>query len=231
MPDPAWRFTPIVFDAYGTLFDPNAVAVPLEAIFPGRGPELATAWRETQLRHTWLRTVMGAYVDFDTVTRHALGQVLDAAGLSADPATIDQLLAHERALPPFPEVVAALTAIESDWPMAILTNGTQSTMEAIVRAAGLSDRIPTVLSVDIVRAYKPAPQVYRMASDHFGVDPSAVYFVSGNGWDCAGAAAFGLRAIRVRRGSGPAVTERVGPAPIATIDDLTGLAAVLRQPD
>ena len=173
---------------------------------------------------------MSAYVDFDTVTRHALAQVLEAAGLSADPAGFDELVAHDRALPPYPEVVSALKAIESDWPMAILTNGTQSTMQAIVRAAGLSDRIPTVLSVDIVRAYKPAPQVYRMASDHFGVDPSAVHFVSGNGWDCAGAAAFGLRAIRVRRGSAPAFNERVGPAPVATIDDLTGLVAVLRQP-
>ncbi|HVA85097.1 MAG TPA: haloacid dehalogenase type II [Candidatus Saccharimonadales bacterium] len=227
MTDAPWRFTPIVFDAYGTLFDPGAVAVPLELKVPGRGVELAAAWRATQLRHTWLRTLTGTFVDFDTVTRHALGQVLQEAGLSLDAGAIEELLAHDRTLPPYPEVVSAVTAIEADWPMAILTNGTQSTVETMVRAAGLAERIPTVLSVDVVRAYKPSPQVYRMASDHFGVDPSAVHFVSGNPWDCAGAAAFGLRAIRLRRGSA-ADDERIGPPPAATIDDLTGLAAVLR---
>jgi 2-haloacid dehalogenase len=232
-----WRFTPIVFDAYGTLFDPGAIAAPLDARFPGRGAELAAALRSTQLRHTWLRTLIGDFVDFDTVTRQALEQVLEEAGLAADdgPATGDRLaadgpfaaglLARYRELPPYPDVIPALATLDPDWPLAILTNGSGPTVEATLRAAGLAERITTVLSVDIVRAYKPSPQVYRMASDHFGVEPSAVAFVSGNAWDCAGAAAYGLRTIRVRRGSG--VAERVGPAPAATIDDLMGLRTAL----
>lgn len=225
--DQPWQFTPIAFDAYGTLFDPAGVTGRLDGAFPGRGAELAAAWRSTQLRHTWLRTLIGDFVDFDTVSREALEQVLEETGLAADGRAIGELVAGYRDLPLYPDVLAGLAALEPDWPLAILTNGTQATVEATVRAAGLADRIPTVLSVDIVRAYKPAAKVYRMASDHFGVEPGEVTFVSGNGWDCAGAAAFGLRTIRVRR-RGAGVAERVGPAPAAVMDDLLGLRAALR---
>lgn len=216
---------PIVFDAYGTLFDPGALAEPLESRFPGRGVELARAWRATQLRHTWLRTLMGAFVDFDAITRDAIEQVLQEAGLPADVRLTDDLLARYRELPPYPDVRPALAAVEPDRRVAILTNGARSTVEATVRAAGLADRIPVVLSADTVRVYKPAPAVYRMASDHFGVEPGEVLFVSGNAWDCAGAATFGLQAIRIRRRD--EVAERVGAAPLATIDSLHDIRSVL----
>src|SRR3954453_8336023 len=102
---------PIVFDAYGTLFDPAALAGPLERRFPGRGSALASAWRATQLRHTWLRALMGAtaWADFDTVTRVALEQTLDGAGLPADDVVTDELLARYRTLPAYPDVVEGLT--------------------------------------------------------------------------------------------------------------------------
>jgi 2-haloacid dehalogenase len=225
--EPTWRFTPIVFDAYGTLFDTGSLGPRLDASFPGRGTELAGTWRSTQLRHTWLRTLIGSFVDFDTVTREALEQTLEEAGLAAEGHPVAELAAGFRELPLYPDVRPGLAALEPDWPLAILTNGAQSTVEAMVRAAGLEDRIPTVLSVDIVRAYKPAAKVYRMASDHFGVEPAEVTFVSANGWDCAGAAIYGLRTIRLGRGS--AVAERIGPAPAATIADLLGLRAALGQ--
>ena len=226
MGDQPWRFTPIAFDAYGTLFDPAGIAARLDGPFPGRGPEVAAAWRSTQLRHTWLRTLIGDFVDFDTITRQALEQTLEELGIAADGRVVDEVVAHYRELPLYPDVLPALATLEPDWPLAILTNGSQATIEGMVRSAGLAERIPTVLSIDVVRAYKPTAKVYRMASDHFGVEPGEVTFVSGNGWDCAGAAIYGLRTIRVARGS--RVVERVGPAPAATIDDLLGLRAVLR---
>jgi 2-haloacid dehalogenase len=220
---------PVVFDAYGTLFDPASLAEPLEARFPGRGGALAAAWRATQLRHTWLRSLMGAYRDFDRLTRDALEQVLTEAGLAADPELIDDLGARWRTLPPYPDVGAALAALEPDRPLAILTNGRRETVEATVRAAGLADRIPDVLSVEAVGVYKPAPVVYALAEAHFGRPLGTIWFVSGNGWDCAGAVAAGLRFIRVRRdGSG---RERIAEPPVATIDALTELPSVVRDGD
>ena len=217
---------PVVFDAYGTLFDPIALTGPLERRFPGRGQELALAWRGTQLRHTWLRSLMGEWADFDAVTRDALVQTLDGAGLPADESLAAELLAAYRTLPAYPDVMDALAALEPDRPRAILTNGTRHTVEATVRAAGLQGALPVVLSVADVRIYKPAPGVYSLAPAAFGVGPGDVTFVSGNAWDCAGAGAFGLRVVQIRRSPEP--EERVGPPPAAVIDDLRELPRLLR---
>lgn len=217
---------PVVFDAYGTLFDPLGLAEPLERRFPGRGSELAAIWRATQLRHTWLRSLMGAWADFDAVTADALEQTLTEAGVTPDMGLAADLLAAYRTLPPYPDVAGMLATLEPDRPRAVLTNGTRRTVEATIGAAGLADALPVVLSADNVRVYKPSPTVYALATLHFGVGPADVTFVSGNGWDCAGAGAFGYRVIRVRRGI--EANEGVGPAPAAVIDDLRDLRKVLR---
>jgi 2-haloacid dehalogenase len=218
---------PVAFDAYGTLFDPAALGGPLEEAFPGAGRALAAAWRSTQLRHTWLRSLMGAYLDFDSVTAAALEQVLADAGLRAPAGLVGALLARYRTLPPYPDAVEALAALEPQRPLAILTNGRRATVEATVHAAGLSARLPVVLSVEDVGVYKPAPAVYALAQTHFGRPAASIWFVSGNAWDCAGAAGAGLRVVRVRRS--PDGPELVGPPPAATIETLADLGSALRS--
>ena len=220
---------PVVFDAYGTLFDPAALAEPLEAAFPGRGVALATAWRSTQLRHTWLRSLMGAWADFDAITADALSQTLGEAGLAAPAGLADDLLVRYRTLPAYPDVGPGLAVLPAGQPLAILTNGRRATVSATVAAAGLAHRIPVVLSVEAVRIYKPSPLVYGLATAHFDVASAGIWFVSGNAWDCAGAAAAGLRVIRLVRGAASGAPEAVGPAPAVTIPDLSHLAGVLQD--
>lgn len=223
------ELAPVAFDAYGTLFDPAALAAPLEAAFPGRGGALAAAWRATQLRHTWLRTLMGRFVDFDTITGEALRQVIADADVEASPGLAGDLLARYRTLAPYPDVRPALERLEPARPVAILTNGRCETVSATVAGAGLTGRIPDVLSAEAVGVYKPAAAVYRLAGEHFARPLGAIWFVSGNGWDCAGAAAAGLRTIRVRRS--PDGPEAAGPPPVATIATLEELPSVLRDRD
>jgi 2-haloacid dehalogenase len=142
------------------------------------------------------------------------------------PRLVGSLLARYRTLPPYRDAAAALSALEPDRPLAILTNGRRATVKATVAAAGLEARIPVVLSVEDVGVYKPAPAVYALVTAHFARPAAAIWFASGNAWDCAGAAAAGLRVIRVRRSlDGP---ELVGPPPFATVATLAELPSVLR---
>jgi len=60
-----------VFDAYGTLFDVHSVVTALQAITP-EAEAVSRLWRTKQLEYTWLRSLMGRYVDFWTVTEEAL---------------------------------------------------------------------------------------------------------------------------------------------------------------
>jgi len=82
-----------------------------------------------------------------------------------------------------------------------------------------------VLSVDTAQIYKPSPTVYQLAVSAFGVEAGEIGFVSANGWDCSGAAAFGFQVIHVNR-YGQA-KERLGVEPSATVSDLTEAATLL----
>ena len=58
----------LVFDAYGTLFDVHSVIALCDRKFPGQGAELSKLWRTKQLEYTWLRSLVGRYEDFWSVT-------------------------------------------------------------------------------------------------------------------------------------------------------------------
>ena len=50
-----------------------------------------------------------------------------------------------------------------------------------------------------VRAYKPAPEVHRLAVDAVGCPPERVLMVAAHAWDLRGAQAVGLRTDYVQR--------------------------------
>jgi len=208
-----------VFDAYGTLFDPHGLTERLETAFPGRGRAISVSWRHAQLRYTWLRSLMGRWAPFDVVTADALRWACDVHGVDPDDEMIDAMMEAYRSLPAYPDVGPALEALPG--PLAILSNGSHPMLQAACNAAGISDQIQVVLSSDHVSVYKPDPRIYRLVPDRFGVTADEVRFVSGNGWDCAGAAAVGFDVIHVSRGSEP--PERLGAGSPPTIVDLRDL--------
>ncbi len=61
----------VAFDAFAVL-DPRPIFALAENLFPGKGADLATAWRTRQFEYTWLRTASRQYVDFWRVTEDAL---------------------------------------------------------------------------------------------------------------------------------------------------------------
>ncbi|MET0606885.1 MAG: HAD-IA family hydrolase, partial [Beijerinckiaceae bacterium] len=86
---------------------------------------------------------------------------------------------------------------------------------------GLANDLDGVWSVDLIRAFKPDPRVYRLATDGFGLKTDELCRVSSNRWDIAGATAFGMRAIWVNRAGLP--QEYAELAPVAVVNDLNGI--------
>lgn len=217
----------VVFDAYGTLFD-VAGAARTAASEPGGGaladvwPRLAGDWRRKQIEYSWHRSITGHHAGFDVVTADALDWAMDAAGLR-DAVLRARLLALYDRLPCYPEVRAVLAAV--DRPKAILSNGTPAMLAAACGAAGIAGAFDAVLSVQDVGMFKPAMPVYRMVTDRFGVAPDEVMFVSSNGWDVAGAAAFGFATLWVNRTGAP--RERLPFGPAHEFPDLTLLKGLL----
>jgi 2-haloacid dehalogenase len=227
MPHPPARA--VVFDAYGTLFDVAGAARAAAAEPGGEGladiwPRLAEDWRTKQLSYTWLRSLMGRHADFAQVTADALDWALDRHGLN-DPALRARLLSLYDRLPAYPEVPAVLAALKARAvPTAILSNGTPAMLSAATEAAGIAPLVGTILSVEALGIYKPHPSVYALATAQFGCNHGDILFVSSNGWDIAGAAAFGFRTAWVNRAGQPGDRLPVGPR--HTLPDLTGIPAL-----
>jgi 2-haloacid dehalogenase len=217
----------LVFDAYGTLFDVHSVTRLAETLYPGKGAALSQAWRVKQLEYTWLRSLMGRYEDFDSVTAAALEWAVAALGLDRSASAQAQLLAEYRRLATFPEVKDTLAALGLARTLAIFSNGHPKMLQAVVDHNGLgatfADR---VLSVHEAGIFKPHPSAYALVVKRLGIAAGRIAFVSSNGWDAAGAKAFGFRACWVNRGGAP--EEKLGAPPDAIVKDLGEIAAVLR---
>lgn len=218
-----------IFDAYGTLFD-VAGAARAAAAQPGGErlatlwPRLAEDWRRKQIEYSWHRTLTGNHADFARVTADGLDWALEAAGIS-DAALRAHLLALYDRLPAYPEVPGVLAELRAQGvTTAILSNGTPAMLAAATGAAGIT--VDNVLSVEEVGRFKPAPAVYALIEDRLGIPPAEVLFLSSNGWDVAGAAAFGLTPLWINRAGLP--VERLPHGPAAVIADLTPLPRMTR---
>jgi 2-haloacid dehalogenase len=123
-------------------------------------------------------------------------------------------------------VIPALRMLrERNVPLCVLTNGVRASAERALHDGGIRDLLDDVLSVDAVRAFKPDPRVYRLATARFACDPERILFVSSNGWDASGAAAFGFAVAWCNRTGKPA--EKLGYPPLTTISELGAIAALL----
>jgi 2-haloacid dehalogenase len=190
-----------VFDAYGTLFDVHSVVEAGRAITSD--PVLLSAtWRQKQLEYTWLTTLMGRYVDFWAITEAALRYAVRRLDVRADEADLRRLMAAYLGLACFPEVVRGLERLERR-PRAILSNGAPRMLAAAVASSGLGHLLSHVISVDAVKRYKPAPEVYALGPKTLGIEADELLFVSSNAWDVAGAKAFGYRVAWCNRTQAP----------------------------
>ena len=214
----------VVFDAYGTLFDVHSVVTLADTLYPGRGGALSQLWRAKQLEYTWLRSLMGSYVDFSAITKSALDYASAVLDLPLDAAGSARLMAAYDNLALFADARAALPGL-AGLKLAILSNGSPAMLGPLVENAGLDNVLNAVISVDEVKIYKPDPRVYRLAPDRLGVAVSEIAFVSSNYWDAAGAKTFGFRVFWINRAG--ARPDALGAVPDRTLRALTELQAHL----
>ncbi len=92
------------------------------------------------------------------------------------------------------------------------------------QAAGRAPLLDAGLSVHPLRRYKPAREVYALATERFGCGAEQIAFVSGNAWDAFGAARFGFRVYWLNRTPQPEEygLDSLVAARVATLAELPG---------
>jgi len=206
-----------VFDAYGTLFDVHSVAARCESCWPGKGAQVSQLWRAKQLEYTWQRSLMQRYAPFSTVTREALAYACEALRLDLSVAQMEGLMAEYYRLAVYPDVPAALKRLAGR--QAILSNGSPDMLTPLVEQCGLT--FDAVISVDELKIFKPAPQVYELAVRKLGT--SDIGFVSSNCWDALGAKSYGFTVYWINRANAPVDRLEFKPDEV-----LTSLNEILR---
>jgi 2-haloacid dehalogenase len=217
----------LVFDVFGTVVDwRTSIARDVEELARGKGVKVdgarfADAWRAQYApMMDRVRTGQLPWTKLDRLHRMILDSIVGDFGMSG--LTEPERRALNRAwhrLQPWPDTVEGLRRLKAKFILAPLSNGNIALMTNLARHA----RLPwdCILGAELVRHYKPDPEVYQSAADLLDLERGEVMMVAAHLRDLRAAKATGLRTAFVAR------PREYGPAgkPDVTPDDSVDLSA------
>ena len=214
----------IVFDAYGTLFDVNSAAEKCKGKIGDKWEGFANFWRTTQLEYTWLRSLMKRHKDFWQVTEDSLDKSMKT--FSIDSSMKNELLDLYRKLSPYSEVKGVLNSLkEKKYKLAILSNGTPTLLNELVKSNNLENIFDDLFSIEEVGIYKPDSKVYDMPIKKYQIKTDEIAFLSSNTWDVSGGGNYGYNAIWVNRNKN--IFDNLDYKPKNEVSDLTQLIDIV----
>ena len=214
----------IVFDAYGTLFDVNSAAEKCKGKIGDKWEGFANFWRTTQLEYTWLRSLMKRHKDFWQITEDSLDKSMKA--FKIDSSMKSELLNLYKVLSPYPEVKEVLKKLkEKECRIAILSNGTPTLLNELVKSNNLENIFDDIFSIEEVGIYKPDSKVYDIPIKKYQIKADKVAFLSANTWDVSGGGNYGYNAIWVNRNNN--IFDNLDYKPKNEINNLTQILNII----
>lgn len=152
------------------------------------------------------------------------------------PSAVDEVMQAYDHLSTFKDVVPALQELEAldSVQCVVFSNGTKNMITNSVNGSSELSSCKSVfsqlISVDHIRSFKPAPEVYKWMMRCVGMSgqESNVWLVSSNPFDVVGARAAGLKAVWVDR-SGKGWQDQLGQEPTEIIHSLADLVDLLKS--
>jgi 2-haloacid dehalogenase len=195
----------LTFDVFGTTVDWRGTIIAEGAVL-NRNKRMnvdwarfADAWRASY-QPAMHRVRIGElpWTNIDTLHRMILDELLREfriTNLRAE--EINQLNRVWHRLQPWPDVVEGLARLRTQFIVATLSNGNMALLVNMAKHAGLP--WDCILSAELVRHYKPDPEVYTMAIELLGLQPGEVMMVAAHQSDLRAAAAVGMRTAFIPR--------------------------------
>ena len=214
----------IIFDAYGTLFDVNSAAEKCKDKIGDKWEGFANYWRITQLEYTWLRSLMGRHKDFWQVTEDSLDKSMQV--FKIDSSMKNELLDLYKVLSTFTEVKEVLNKLKKkNYKLAILSNGTPSLLNELVKSNNLDNIFDDVFSIQEVKTYKPDPKVYNIPVKKYQIQKNEVAYLSANTWDVSAGGNYGFNPVWVNRNN--SIFDNLDYVPKHQIKHLGGLLDII----
>jgi len=214
----------IIFDAYGTLFDVNSAAEKCKDKLGDKWEGFANYWRTTQLEYTWLRSLMNRHKDFWKITEDSLDKSMKF--FKIDNSMRNDLLDLYKVLSPFSEVKETLNKLKKkDFKLAILSNGTPSLLENLVKNNNLENIFDDIFSIEEVGIFKPDSKVYELPVNKYNIKKDEILFLSANTWDVSGGGNYGYNSVWVNRNKN--IFDNLDYQPLDEIHDLSELLEII----
>ena len=192
----------VAFDIYGTLIDTQAVLGQLTQVVGEKAVDVAKTWRQKQLEYSFRRGLMRDYCDFSVCTREALIFACREQLIELDSAEIQVLMNTYSELDAFDDVSSALEEmVGSGLHLYAFSNGSKQAVERLLQHANILAYFTEIVSVESVRSFKPAPEVYDHLVDVCALPSAEICLVSSNTFDVLGAMFSGLKCAWVNRDS------------------------------
>ena len=215
----------VTFDLFSALVDSRTGA---SRVLAGIAAERGWAVAGERLYDEWDRRNKASqrdepqWIPFAEHCSRALAATYDDLGLSGNPqADAATLLGSVGDWPLWPDVAAGLPALGERHRVGVLSNVDDDVFARTRVAPLVAD--DDVLTSERLRAYKPHPEIYRLARERAGGE---LLHVATSARDVRGAMEAGIDVIRLRRPGHR--LDPAGPAPAREVTDLSELRQVLR---
>jgi 2-haloacid dehalogenase len=167
---------------------------------------------------------MKRHKDFWQVTEDSLDKSMKAYKI--DSSMKNELLDLYKILLPFKEVPEVLKSLkEKNYKLAILSNGTPSLLNELVKSNNLDNLFDDLFSIEEVGIYKPDSKVYDMPISKYKIKKNQVAFLSANTWDVSGGGNYGYNSIWVNRSKN--IFDNLDYIPKHEIKDLSELEPLI----
>lgn len=191
----------IAFDVFGTVVDWYGTIVRM-----GERIDRNINWKNLAI--DWLNGYRGRVEDvrlgkrpwakLDALLQEAFADITVKFGLQhLNASDLAQLRQVWHSLKPWPDSLPALSRLRKRFVISALSNGNMLLLADIARAGRLG--WDCIMSAELVKAYKPADALYKLAIESLGDESGETLYVAAHKWDVQAGQAAGLKAGYVLR--------------------------------
>jgi 2-haloacid dehalogenase len=188
----------LVFDVNETLIDIESIGPFFEKKFGDR--RVLREWFNQLILYSSVITLAGYYQTFFALGQGVLEMLGSIYGVMVNAADLEELRTNMLSMPAHMDVPEGLRLLqEAGFRLVTLTNSPPDKDGSSLERAGLAQFFEHQFSVDSVRRFKPAPEVYHLVTERLNVPPSAICLVAAHTWDTIGAQSVGFYAALMTR--------------------------------
>ena len=167
---------------------------------------------------------MDRHKDFWQVTEDSLDKSMQVFNI--DSSMRNELLNLYKVLSTFPEVKEVLNKLkEKNYKLAILSNGTPSLLNELVKSNNLDSIFDDIFSIEEVKTYKPDQRVYNIPIKKYQIQKNEVAYLSANTWDVSAGGNYGFNPVWINRNN--SIFDNLDYVPKYQVKHLGGLLDII----